>query len=264
MNYLFDFLNQDKSFSRAIAAYTADTSQTMIYGLSGSTKNALIAAGFARSPRATLLIAGSQEPIDHYRFDFETLLPGVTVLELPATDMITFSADAKSLDLAAKRMNVLSVMAAGQPVIILATVGAAMQKVLPLTDFLNNRVILSDHGVLDRDDLLSILVRFGYERTDEVNSAGQFAARGGIIDVFPLSRDYPVRLELFGDEVDSLRDFDPHTQRSIRAVTTVVVLPIIEPELSGKLTDLFEYLPAKATVVFDEPSRVREQLTRLV
>ncbi|MDF2499521.1 MAG: transcription-repair coupling factor [Anaerosporomusa subterranea] len=263
MSYLFDFLNQDKSFARATAAYTADRFQTMIYGLSGSPKSALIAHGFTCSPRATLLITGSQEAVEQYRLDFETLLPGVPVWELPATDIITFSADAKSLDLAAKRMQVLSVMATGKPMIVLATGEAAMQKVIPLADFLNNRVVLSDCGVLDRDELLSTFVRFGYERTDEVNSVGQFAARGGIIDVFPLNRDWPVRLELFGDEVDSLREFDPHTQRSVSSVSTVEVLPVIEPEHSGKLTDLFAYLPAKATVIFDEPSRVREQLSRL-
>lgn len=264
MNYLLDALCQDKSFARAITAYAANHAQTMIYGLSGSPKSALIAAGFAASPRATLIIVGSTEAIDQYRTDFEALLPKVTVLDLPAADMITFSADAKSIELAAKRMKVLSALAVGQPVIALATAEAAMQRVLPLSDFLTNRMVLSDQGLIDRDNVLSELVRFGYERTDEVNSVGQFAARGGIVDIFPLKCDYPVRLELFGDEVDSLREFDPASQRSIGPIAMVEVLPIIEPEHSGKLADLFDYLPTQATVVFDEPARVREQMVRLI
>ena len=251
MNSLFDFLNQDKSFARAITGFTANASQIMIYGLNGSPKSALIAAGFERSPRSTLIITATQEAITHYRTDIETFISDTTVLELPAVDIVTFSADAKSLELAAKRMNVLSIMATGQPVIVLATAEAAMQRVIPLADFLNHRLILTDHGVVDRDDLLSTLVRFGYERTDEVNSAGQFAARGGIIDVFPLNQEFPIRLELFGDEADSLREFDPATQRSVRSVSKVEVLPVVEPEHSGKMADLFEYLPTKATVVFD-------------
>ena len=263
MNSLFDFLNQDKSFARAITGFTANASQIMIYGLNGSPKSALIAAGFERSPRSTLIITATQEAITHYRTDIETFISDTTVLELPAVDIVTFSADAKSLELAAKRMNVLSIMATGQPVIVLATAEAAMQRVIPLADFLNHRLILTDHGVVDRDDLLSTLVRFGYERTDEVNSAGQFAARGGIIDVFPLNQEFPIRLELFGDEADSLREFDPATQRSVRSVSKVEVLPVVEPEHSGKMADLFEYLPTKATVVFDEPARIREQMTRI-
>lgn len=263
MRYLFDSLLQDQSFARATAAFAAERVQTMIYGLSGSPKSALIAYGFTASPRMTLLVAGSQEAVDQYRLDFETLLPGVPIWELPAADLINFSVDAKSLDLAAKRMQVFSILAAGKPAIVLATGEAAMQKVIPQTDFLSNRLIIADVGMIDRDELLTNLVRFGYERTDEVNSIGQFAARGGIIDVFPLHRDWPVRLELFGDEVDSLREFDPPTQRSIGSVTTVEILPVIEPKPTGKQTNLFTYLPDKATVIFDEPSRVREQLARL-
>ncbi len=263
MRYLFDSLLQDKPFVRAAAAFAAERTQTMIYGLSGAPKSALVAYSFTASSRATVLVAGSQEAVEQYRLDFETLLPGVPVWELPAADLINFSVDAKSLDVAAKRMQVLSVMAAGTPAVVLTTGEAAMQKVIPPTDFLSNRVIITDSGSVDRDELLGSLVRFGYERTDEVNAVGQFAARGGIVDVFPLHRDWPVRLELFGDEVDSLREFDPHTQRSIAAIDTVEILPVVEPKPAGKLAGLFDYLPAKASVIFDEPSRVREQCSRL-
>ncbi|MDU4961224.1 MAG: transcription-repair coupling factor [Sporomusaceae bacterium] len=263
MCYLVDYLAQDHAFARAAAAYETACSQTLVYGLSGSPKSALLACGFNRKPRATLLIAGSQETLEQYRLDLATLLPQTTVLELPATDIVTFAADAKSQEIAARRMRVLSLIASGDPVIVLTTGEALMQKLIPLADFLNNRLLLADQGLLDRDRLLTTLVSFGYERTDEVNAAGQFAARGGIIDIFPLNRDWPVRLELFGDEVDSLREFDPQSQRSIAALTGVEILPVIEPEPSGVLTTLFSYLPQPSAVLFDEPARIREQLSRL-
>lgn len=263
MSYLFDCLAQDKAFARAAAAYAADCSQTMIYGLSGSPKSALLVYGFSHRPRPTLLIAASQEALAQYRLDLATLLPGTAVWELPAADLVTFAADAKSLEVSARRMQVLSLIAAGGPVIVLSTGEAVMQKLIPVADFLTNRLLLADRGPLDRDSLLTTLVRFGYERADEVNAAGQFAARGGIIDVFPLNCDWPVRLELFGDEVDSLREFDPQSQRSIAPLTSVEVLPVIEPEPSGRLTDVFSYLSGKAAVVFDEPARIREQIARL-
>lgn len=263
MNYLLETLQQDKSFARAVAAYASPNQQTMVYGLSGSPKSALIAAGIDKHPRPTLIVAGSQEAVEQYRHDLLALLPEFPVLELPPLDIVTFTADAKSLALAAKRMNVLSGLAAGKPIIVLTTAQAAMQKVIPQSDFQRNRLILSDNGFFDRDNVLSELVRFGYERVDEVNTPGQFTARGGIIDVFPLNQENPVRLELFGDEADSLREFDPNTQRSIASMRSVEILPVIEPEHSGKMTDLFDYLPEKSTVVFDEPSRIREQIARL-
>ena len=262
MIYFLNSLAQDKSFARAIDAYSANKTQTMIYGLSGTPKSALIAAGYLKRPRPTLIIAGTQEAMGQYRLDFPNLLPEVEVLELPAADIITFSADAKSLELAARRMSVLSALSGSKPVIVLSSAEAAMQKVIPVSDFLGNRVVLKDHGIFDRDDFLATLVRLGYERTDEVASAGQFASRGGIIDVYPLN-NAPVRIELFGDEVDSLREIDPDTQRSVNKISTVEILPIIDAEPSSKLTDITAYLQDNAAVIFDEPSRIREQITRL-
>lgn len=263
MNNLLTSLQQDKELNRSLAAYAAERSQTLIYGMSGSVKSMVVAAGFNAKPRTTLLIAANQESLNAYRNDLLSFLPNNTLKELPPADMVPFAVEAKSLELTARRTQVLIALAATEPIVVLTTIEAAMQKLPNLTEFLAQRIILTNQGTINWEQLLAQLVAYGYERCTEVSVGGQFAVRGGIIDIFPLGRAYPIRLELFDSEVDSLREFDPLTQRSIDALTAVEILPVSELEARNNASDIFNYLPPSATVIFDEPSRTREQQLRL-
>ncbi|XER04857.1 Transcription-repair-coupling factor [Sporomusa rhizae] len=261
---LFAALQEDKALQRAQAAFAAATAQSLIYGLTGAQKSVLVAGSFQASARPTVIVTASQEAAEILRADFAALLPEVPVVELPAIDIVTFAAAAKSVELAAKRMDVLSRMARGEKIIVLVTAEAAMQKVLPKQEFLNSRLALTSGGPINREDLIQSLVEFGYERVDQVDGAGQFSVRGGIIDIFAVNRSLPLRLELFGDEIDSLREFEAATQRSVQDLPLADVMPLTEPEHSGKPAVFVSYLPAGATIVMDESARLREQMTKLV
>ncbi|WP_425061299.1 transcription-repair coupling factor [Sporomusa carbonis] len=261
---LFTALNEDKQLRAAQMAFSADKTQSLIYGVTGAQKSVLMAAAFQAAPRPTVIVTSSHHSVEMLRNDFASLLPAVEVVELPAIDIVTFAAAAKSVELAAKRMDVLSRMARGEKVIILATAEAAMQKVLPKQEFLNSRISLSASGTVNREELIESLVAFGYERVDQVDSAGQFSVRGGIVDIFAVNRSLPLRLELFGDEIDSVREFDPASQRSVHEVELADIMPLTEPEHSGKPAVFVSYLPAGSVIVLDEPARVREQMTKLV
>lgn len=257
-------LSEDKALCQAQAAFALSDAQSLIYGLTGSQKSMFLAAAFQAAVRPTVIIAANHEALDVFRTDFAALLPEVPVVELPALDMVTFAAAAKSVELAAKRMDVLNRLARGEKLIVLATAEAAMQKVLPKQEFLNSRITIANDSVLSREELISSLVAFGYERVDQVDSAGQFSVRGGIIDIFAINRSVPLRLELFGDEIDSLREFDPVSQRSVQDMTLADIMPITEAEHSGKAAVFVSYLPVSATTILDEPARLREQMTKLV
>jgi len=110
---------------------------------------------------------------------------------------------------------------------------------------------------LARDAFIALLSEYGYERLPLVETRGQLAVRGGVIDLFPPAGG-PYRIELFGDEVESLREFDPTTQRSVRDVGEIVLLPLREPE-EDLTASLLDFLPPDALVVLDEEPELSQQ-----
>jgi transcription-repair coupling factor (superfamily II helicase) len=264
MNKLFEIMKNDQGLKRAIATYEKVAGQSQIYGVTGVQKSVLLAAAYQSSLKPMVVITGHHESVEQLRVDFTTLLPLAKVFELPALDIITFTAAAKGMELAARRMDVLGRMLRGEKIIVLATAEAAMQRVLPREHFENNRITITSGNEVRRENLLESLVRFGYERVDQVEDLGQFSARGGIVDIFPISSKMPVRLELFGDEVDSLREFDTITQRSMNNVLQVDIMPLSEVEQGGDPAVFLSYLPTTAVVIFDEAARIREQISKLV
>ncbi len=263
MEAFLDALRQDEGVGRAVAAGLAPTGQSLVYGVTGSQKAAVIAAAYREKPRPLVIVTAGRSTVGGLAADLRSFLPQVTILELPPLDIVTFTAAARGIELAAIRMDVLGCLLRGEPVIVLAGAEAAVQKVMPREDFLASRLTVATGETVVRDNLLASLVRFGYERVDQVESRGQFSVRGGIIDIFPVNRELPLRLELWGDEVDSLREFDPASQRSQGNLERADVLPLAEPEHAGKRVPFLSYLPGGAGVYFDEPSRVREEISRL-
>ena len=103
----------------------------------------------------------------------------------------------------------------------------------------------------------------GYVREVQIEKPGQFAVRGGILDIFPLTEEVPVRIELWGDEVDSIRTFDVESQRSIENLQEIEVYPAAEFENSNE-TVIFEYFPTEASILFlDEPQRLVEKANEI-
>src|SRR5207247_1613859 len=152
---------------------------------------------------------------------------------------------------------------ADPPRLVLTTVQALMQPVPARAELAARGRVLRTGESLDVDELSAWLVEHGYKRTDAVELPGEFSRRGGIFDVFSPDADAPFRLELFGDEVESIRQFAADTQRSLRELRFASVLAIASPARSASegscvslantsgLSDrghLAEYLPAGAWV----------------
>jgi len=264
MNKLFEIMQTDQGIKRALTAYGFESSQSQVYGVTGTQKSALLAAAYRSDCRPMVIITGNYESVEYLRLDLATLIPEAVILELPVLDIITFTAAAKGIELAAQRMDVLGRMVRGEKIIVLATAEAAMQRVLSKADFENSRITIGSGTEVIREQLIESLVEFGYERVLKVEAIGQFTARGGIVDIFPINNKVPIRLELFGDEVDSLREFDPLTQRSIDSVAQVDILSLSEVQYKNKHAVFLSYLPDSATIIFDEAARIREQIGKLI
>ena len=112
--------------------------------------------------------------------------------------------------------------------VVITTVDGLMDHLLPLS-VLTDHVLFAEQGqTLDVEEWKKKLVELGYERMAQVDGMGQFSIRGGIIDIFPLTEELPFRIELWDDEVDSIRSFDPESQRSVEQLTEAVIYPASE------------------------------------
>jgi len=264
MNVIFDAMCADPSMTAAVKAFGSICKQSSIYGLTGTIKNAFFANAFQAAQRPTVLVTGNREEAEQFKADLMTFLPDTPVFELPVGEIATFQVAAKSLEIAARRMDVLSRLLQQEKIIVVATIESIVQKVLSPKDFSHGQIELKSGAVLNREGFLTQLLHCGYERVDEVTAIGQFSVRGGIIDFFALNHERPIRLELFGDEIDSLREFEPETQRSLGNLFETTVLPVLGYSQGVQTACALSYLPSCSTVIFSEPARIREGIAKLV
>jgi transcription-repair coupling factor (superfamily II helicase) len=261
MHTVLQRLGQIERFQKILAAYSAaEQAPLAIHGLSGPARSALTALAALSTVAPLLLVTASGEALDIYRNDLTLLCPERTILQLPVGDPASVQAMARSLELARQRTETLTRLSAGEPIIVLATIEALAMKVPPPRLFYELQCSLRLGEIVDKDQLLARLIQFGYERVDRVDSVGYFSNRGGIIDVYPVNLATPVRIELFGDNIDSIREFHPVTQRSIKTLSTVSLLPSLDSDEIAADSTVISYLPAGAGIVFDEPVRLEEAL----
>lgn len=201
----------------------------------------------------------AKKAYEEYRFlDKEVYL-------YPAKDLLFYHADIKGKYLVKQRMEVVrAIIEAGEDtgITVITTVDAFLDGMPKLEEIQEKRVHISADGAVDFTKLQEKLSAMGYEREVEVDAPGQFAVRGGILDVFPLTEEQPVRIELWGDEVDSIRTFDVENQRSIENLEEVTIYPAAElQEKSGECVSFLDYFPADKSLLFlDEPIRLIERL----
>lgn len=146
----------------------------------------------------------------------------------PAKDLIFFQADIHGNQLVTERWKVLRRMLEGVPMTIVTTLDALMEPQVPLEKIKKEILHISTSGQIIEKELAEKLVGLGYEKTYQVEVPGQFSVRGGIVDIFDLTEENPYRIELWGEDVDSIRSFDVLSQRSIEALSSVDIYPATE------------------------------------
>jgi transcription-repair coupling factor (superfamily II helicase) len=161
---------------------------------------------------------------------FSTIFPGVAggVAILPAFDTLPWQAQSPHADILERRAATLFRLADGQISLVIAPVTAALWRYQDPYVYLSLARTLTRDAEVPLDDLIAHLGSVGYTRTEMVDLPGQFAVRGGIVDAFSPESSRPVRIELLGDTVESVREFDPRTQRSIAPVNRTTLLPLTE------------------------------------
>ena len=146
----------------------------------------------------------------------------------PAKDLIFYQADIYSNEITKDRMKVLRAILEGKPITVVTTFDSLMTPMIPL-EVLKKNILEISHGSIVEEKAIALkLSSMGYRKVATVEEAGQFAIRGGIVDIFDLTMENPIRLELWGDEVDSIRIFDVQTQRSLSKIDKAVIYPACE------------------------------------
>ena len=182
----------------------------------------------------------------------------------PARDLLFYYADIKGKVLTGQRMEVLRALIekkSGTPLTVVTTMDAFLDGLSAPEEIRKRRICLKSGDEISFSEFQSRLSAMGYERESQIEGPGQFAVRGGILDVFPLTEELPVRIELWGDEIDSIRSFDVESQRSVENLEEVVIYPASENcgEEAGTVSFL-DYFPKKESLLFlDEPLRLREE-----
>src|SRR6266851_4570151 len=161
---------------------------------------------------------------------FSSIFPGATggVATLPSFDTLPWESQSPHADILERRAATLFRLADGQLSLVIAPVAAALWRYQDPAAYLYLTRTLAKDDSVAHEELISHLVSVGYTRAEMVELPGQFAVRGGIIDVFSPEAPRPVRIELLGDTVESVREFDPRTQRSIAPVVRTTLLPLTE------------------------------------
>lgn len=150
----------------------------------------------------------------------------------PAKDLIFYQADIHGNQLMKERIRCLRRIMEGKPVTIVTTFDSLMAPQIPLSVLEESVLPIAKAGAIEEGKLAKKLVSMGYEKTYQVEAPGQFAIRGGILDIFDLTEENPYRIELWGEEVDSIRSFDVLSQRSIEKLESITIYPATELILS--------------------------------
>lgn len=223
-----------------------------------------LAQGFKHRLIITYNDLRAKEICEEYRFYDRN------VMLFPTKDLIFYQADIHGNQLTSQRIKCIKRLLSGRPVTIVTTFDSLMTLQVPAEYMLNNVLHLNVHGSVDETEIARKLVMLGYTKNYQVEEPGQFSIRGGILDIFDLTEDNPYRIELWGDEVDSIRSFDVLSQRSIEKLQAIDIYPATEIILSEKqLADGLERMEAEAKACSDafrdafkteEAYRIKEQV----
>ena len=216
----------------------------LIHGLSGKTPMRLVIAGDERQ---------AKEIFEDLRFyDKNTMF-------YPAKDLLFFQADIQGNLLIRQRMCVIKALLEQKELTVVTSIDGCMDYLMPLEEIGKKVLHFYSDSVINMDVLKNTLVQLGYERVGQVEMPGQFSVRGGIVDIYSLTEENPWRIELWGDEVDSIRSFDAESQRSLENLDEIAIYPAVEWNDGKKMVSFVDYFPKEKMLLFlDEPNRILE------
>ncbi len=205
-----------------------------IGGLIGSSKTLLAAVLRKRFPHTWVIIAPNLSDAEHVQDDLLTYLPDDQILLFSEWETLPYERRSPLTSITESRLVALNRLMSGESLVVVTTPKAIMQRTLPRRLLKDVTIRIEQGQRLELEKFSSSLADLGYRRIRMVEDSGEFSVRGGIIDILPFGYDEPIRVELAGDEVESIRQFEVYTQRSTGELTEAVILPRREVVLAGE------------------------------
>ncbi len=174
------------------------------------------------------LITNNSSSADRIYSDLKTILPEDEVCLFPSLEVMAYEGGESNLQVISKRARVFQKIVSKEKGVIVIPADALIARLVPMDIYRNHILIISEEMELNVGDFTNKLVKAGYDSVDMVGERGEFSVRGGIIDVFPITEVSPVRIELFGDEVETIKNFDIDSQRSENKNRSVEIYPSTE------------------------------------
>ena len=182
------------------------------------------------------------------------------VYSYPAKDLLFFQADIHGNLLIRQRMKVIKALLEEKELTVVTSIDGCMDFLESLEKIKEQLIHYESDSTVDTEQLKNQLVALGYERVGQVEMPGQFSVRGGIVDIYCLTEENPWRIELWGDEIDSIRSFDPESQRSLENLEELTIYPAVEHIGDKDMVSFLDYFPEERTIIFlDEPNRLTEK-----
>lgn len=257
LDVLLSYYRNDPRSQKIAAGIVLPGTQKMhLKGLAGSMQQFLLAGVFTNENTSKfnhLVIATDAEDAAYIHNTLQGITDALDIFYFPSSFKSKKNFSLLNSSHVMLRTEALSKISAGGGKKIVVTYPEALfEKVVRAKTLSENIISIKQAEDIDVDGMLEKFVRYGFIRTDFVYQPGQFAMRGGILDIYSYGNEKPYRIELFGNEVDSIRIFDPETQLSERKVLQVNIIPNVETQFAeGEKVSLFEFLPEQ-TVVWSE------------
>ncbi|MBD5162594.1 MAG: transcription-repair coupling factor [Oscillibacter sp.] len=268
MEQLLNYLLRIPEAEALAAAVENGGCPAAVTGLGAVHRSQIAAAVAHRTGRPLVMVCSDEGEAGRLAGDLEALMgrsdAPAHVLRFFARELFVRAGTVISRQWEHNRIAALYELAAGGTPVIVATAEAMLQKTSPPQRLREAVLTLEAGGRYAPEDLSRHLVSAGYTRADQVEGVGQFALRGGILDVFSPLMDEPVRCEFFDDEIDSLGSFDILTQRRTKNLSSARLLPAAELLPDAERTSVFRYLPSHALLCLSEAGRVGERVKNLL
>ncbi len=267
---LKEYVNDPRCFAIADRITLSARQQIHLSGLRGSATEFVLSAVFnhpATSQLNHLVILRDAEEAAYFHNTFENITQALDIFYFPSSFKNKKNYRLLNSSHVMLRTEALTKIAGGSNKKVLITYPEALfEKVVLPTTLIENIISIKQSETLDVDRMLEKFIAYGFERTDFVYEPGQFAIRGGILDIYSFGNEKPYRIELFGNEVDSIRIFDPESQLSERKLLQVNIIPNVEtlPKAFGAASDskisLLEFLPDNTVVWSADWQFVKEKI----
>jgi transcription-repair coupling factor (superfamily II helicase) len=246
----------------------SQVSSLLVEELWDSPKALLIALAQQTCKKHVLVLtaSGKEDGLIFHDLPFFT---GEEPVEFPAWETLPTENVAPSPDIVGERYTVLrEISKSDKPRIILSSLHACLQKLIPPAQFSQLHIELAVNLPYAFNKLLEQLETMGYTRRPLASDKGEFAVRGGLIDIFPVNSPDPLRIEFWGDEISSIRNYDPVGQKSVGELEKIEITPAQEMELlegqKDELVTLLDYLGPNTIIVYDDLLRLEDRYSTLV